>query len=92
MSMLDMENSQRSKKSAKVADVGRPRTRPPGEDTILSLKVTDDLVSALDAEAKAMNADQPPGRAAISRGELIRILLHEGLAAHAKARASKPRQ
>ena len=38
-----------------------------------------------------MNAEQAPGRASISRGELIRILLHEGLAAHAKAR-SKPRQ
>ncbi|MGC9986688.1 MAG: hypothetical protein ABSF35_24110 [Polyangia bacterium] len=92
MSMLDMENSQRSKKAAKLADVGRPRTRPPGEDTVLSLKVTDDLVSALDAEAKAMNAEQAPGRASISRGELIRILLHEGLAAHAKARTGKPRQ
>jgi hypothetical protein len=90
--MLHMENSQRSRKSAKLVDVGRPRTRPPGEDTVLSLKVTDALVSALDAEAKAMNAEQPLGRASISRGELIRILLHEGLAAHAKARTSKPRQ
>ncbi len=87
-----MENSQKSKKSVRLADVGRPRTRPPGEDTILSLKVTDALISALDVEAKAMNAEQPPGRAAISRGELIRILLHEGLAAHAKARTGKPRQ
>ncbi len=82
------------KKSAKLPGaLGRPRTRPPGESTILSFKVSDELVAALDVEARAMNAEQPAGRASITRGELVRILLHEGLAAHAKARAerAKPR-
>lgn len=73
--------------------MGRPRTRPAGETLNLGFKVDPKLVEALDAEAKTMSAEQAPGRGAISRGELIRILLHEGLAAHAKARAerSKPR-
>jgi hypothetical protein len=84
-------NSQGQTRSAKLPDVGRPRKRPLGEDTVLSFKVGDELIAKLDAEAKTMSAEQPPGRAAISRGELIRILLHEGLAAHAKAR-TKTRQ
>jgi predicted transcriptional regulator len=80
------------KKSAKLpSGLGRPRTRPAGESTILSFKVEDDLVRALDEEAKAMSAEQVSGRASITRGELVRILLHEGLAAHAKARTAKPR-
>lgn len=85
------QNSHRSRKSARLPPVGRPRTRPVGESTILSLKVEDELIRLLDEEAKTMSAEQPPGRGAISRGELVRILLHEGLAAHAKAR-SKTRQ
>ena len=85
-------NSHQQNRSAKLCDVvGRPRKRPIGENTVLSFKVGDDLIAMLDAEAKAMSAEQPPGRASVSRGELIRILLHEGLAAHAKTR-SKPRQ
>jgi hypothetical protein len=89
------ENSRRSKRSAKLpGSLGRPRTRPVGESTILSLKVEDELIRLLDAEAKTMSAEQPPGRASVSRGELVRIALHEWLAARAKARAerSKPRQ
>ena len=87
------ENSQRHRRSAKLADVGRPRTRPPGETLSLGIKVDPKLAEALDAEVKVMNAEQPPGRASISRGELIRIALHEWLAARAKTRAehSKPR-
>jgi len=71
--------------------VGRPRTRPVGESTILSLKVEDELIHALDEAAKAMSAEQPAGRASISRGELVRIALHEWLAAY-KARTNKPLQ
>jgi hypothetical protein len=83
-------NSQRQNRSAKMSDVlGRPRKRPIDEDTVLSFRVGDALIRALDEEAMAMSAEQPPGRASISRGELIRILLHEGLAAHAKARTKR---
>jgi predicted transcriptional regulator len=70
--------------------VGRPRTRPVGESTILSLKVEDELIRALDEAAKTMSAEQPAGRASISRGELVRIALHEWLATY-KARSTKPR-
>jgi len=88
------EKSHRIRRSAKLPDVGRPRLRPATDNLNLGFKVDPKLVEALDAEAKAMSAEQAPGRGAISRGELIRILLHEGLAAHTKARAerSKPRQ
>jgi hypothetical protein len=84
------ENSHRPKRSAKLSAVGRPRTRPVGESTILSLKVEDELIRLLDEAAKAMSAAQPVGRASVSRGELVRIALHEWLAAY-KAK-SKPRQ
>jgi hypothetical protein len=85
------ENSQRKRRSVRLPDVGKHRKWADEEIGVLSFKVGGDLIRALDEEAKAMSAEQPPGRAAISRGELVRILLHEGLAAHAKAR-SKPRQ
>ena len=61
--MLTSENSQPSRKSAKLAEVGRPRTRPPGETLSLGIKVDPKLAEALDAEVKVMNAEQPPGRA-----------------------------
>lgn len=86
------ENSHRSKGSAKLPDVGRPRTRPPGETLSLGIKVNPALAAALDEEAKIMTAEQPPGRATISRGELIRIALHEWLAARAAKRAKPTRQ
>ena len=82
-------NSHRRTRSARLPDVGRPRKRPPGENTVLSFKVGDDLIRLLDEESERMTTEQPPGHASISRGELIRILLHEGLAAHAKARAER---
>jgi hypothetical protein len=87
--MQVMENSQRPRRSVKLADVGRPRTRPAGETLSLGIKVDPKLVDLLDKEAKIMSAEQPPGRAAISRGELIRIALHEWLAARAKARGER---
>ena len=94
MELSQPENSRARLKSAKLADVGRPRTRPLGETLSLGIKVDPKLAAALDAEVKLMNAEQPPGRASISRGELIRIALHEWLAARAKSRAerSKPSQ
>jgi hypothetical protein len=87
------EKSHRIRRSAKLSDVGRPRVRPATDNLNLGFKVDPKLVEALDAEAKAMSAEQTPGRGTISRGELIRMLLHEGLATHAKDRAerTKPR-
>ena len=83
-------NSQRNGKRLKVAEtLGRPRKRLIGEDTSLSFRVGDALVRALDEETEAMNAEQEPGRPLLSRGDVCRILLHEGLATHAKARAAR---
>jgi hypothetical protein len=70
-------------------DVGRPRTRPPGETTTLSFKAEPKLLEALDAEAERMSAEQPPGRAKLSRTEMIKIALFEWLAARAKARSER---
>jgi hypothetical protein len=91
MTMNVANNSQGHSRSVKMADVGRPRKRPLDEDSALSFRVSDALIRSLDAEAEAMNKEQEPGRPRLSRGDVCRILLHEGLAAHAKAR-SKPRQ
>jgi hypothetical protein len=73
--------------------VGKHRKWTDDEIAVLSFKVGGSLIRSLDEEAKAQSAEQSAGRAAISRGEVIRILLHEALAAHAKSRAerSKPR-
>ncbi len=81
-----MENSQRRHKSAKLLDVGRPRTRPLGETLSLGIKIDPKLAEALDAEAARMTAERPPGSAKISRGELIRVILLEWLAAREKSR------
>ena len=70
-----------------VADLGRPRTRPPGENTVLSFKATDDFVAMLDKAAEALTRERPPGSSKVSRTETIKILLTEALAAR-----SKPRQ
>ena len=85
-------NSQALGKSVKIVDVGRPRKRGDDEDSSLSFRVSDALIRSLDAEAEAMNKEQEPGRPRLSRGDVCRILLHEGLTAHSKARAAKPRQ
>ena len=80
-----MENSQRSKKSAKVIpDLGRPRTRPPGENTVLSFKVTDEFIVLLDKAAEALTRERPIGSSKVSRTETIKILLSEALAARSK--------
>lgn len=67
-------------------DVGRPKTRPPGEDTILSFKVESKLVKALDAEAARMSAERPAGSARISRTEAIKVVLYRWLESQAKPR------
>jgi len=85
-------NSHRQNRSAKLPDVGRPRKRPLDEDSALSFRVSDALIRALDQEAEALNNEQEPGRPRLSRGDVCRILLHEGLAAHAKARAERPKR
>ena len=80
-----MENSQRNRKAAKVvADLGRPRTRPPGENTVLSFKVTDEFIATLDKAAEALTRERPPGSSKVSRTETIKILLSEALAARSK--------
>jgi hypothetical protein len=91
---MDMaSNSQKRSKTVETESLGRPRKRPIGEDTSLSFRVGDALVRALDEEVEAMNAEQEPGRPVLSRGDVVRILLHEGIAAHAKARSvSRSRQ
>ena len=85
--MLTMENSHRHLKSTKLPDVGRPRTRPPGEDTILSFKVSDATVKALDAEAARMTVERGPGASKVSRTEAVKVILARWLADR-----SKPRQ
>jgi hypothetical protein len=87
--MLEAENSQRGKKSAKVADVGRPRIRPLGENTALSFKVTDEFIAMLDKAAEDLTRERPPGSSKVSRTEAIKILLSEAL--KARADRAKPR-
>lgn len=87
--MLMNESSHRNKGSAKLPDVGRKRTAPPGADIILGFKVPDTLVKALDAEAEQMTRERGLGASQVSRTEVIKILLSEGLAARAKARRER---
>jgi hypothetical protein len=67
-------------KTAKTAKVGRPRVRPLNETVPLSIKIDPDLMRALDTEVEAANVGLPLGRARVSRGELIRMALHEWIA------------
>jgi hypothetical protein len=82
--MLEVDNSRRTK--VRMTDVGRPKTRPPGEDTILSFKVEPKLVKALDGEAARMSAERPAGSARISRTEAIKVILYRWLESQAKPR------
>jgi hypothetical protein len=66
--------------------LGRPRVRPPGEDTILSFKVEARLIKALDAEAARMSAERPTGSSRISRTEAIKVILYRWLETPAKPR------
>jgi hypothetical protein len=87
--MLTSENSQPSRKSAKLPDVGRPRTRPPGEKTTLSFQVEDAFLKALDEEAARLTAERGPGASKVSRSEMVKVILAKWLAA--RAERSKPR-
>jgi hypothetical protein len=88
MVMQMEENSQSRRKLVKTPEVGRPRTRPPGETLSLGIKIDPKLAETLDAEAARMTAERPPGSAKISRGELIRVIIHEWLEARSKSRQS----
>ena len=82
--MLMSENSQSSKKSAKLADVGRPRTRPPGEKTTLSFQVEDASLKALDAEAERLTAERGPGARKVSRSEMVTVIIAKWMSDRAK--------
>jgi len=85
--MLETENSQRQRRSAKLPDVGRPRIRPLDETAALSFKVSPALIHALDAEAARLTAERGPGASKVSRTEAVKIILNRWLADR-----SKPRQ
>ena len=81
------ENSQPTRKSARMAlDVGRPRTRPPGEKTTLSFQVEDAFLKALDEEAARLTAERGPGARRVSRSEMVTVILAKWLAARPKSR------
>src|ERR1017187_917994 len=78
--------------SEKLADVGKHRKWADDDVAVLSFKVEGKLIHLLDEETKTYNGEQAAGPAAVSRGELVRIALHEWLAARAAARTTKTRQ
>lgn len=78
--MVETENSQRGRKSAKLADVGRPRIRPLDETAALSFKVSPALIRALDAEAARLTAERGPGASKVSRTEAVKVILGRWLA------------
>jgi hypothetical protein len=80
--MLETENSQRSRKSAKLSDVGRPRIRPLDETAALSFKVPPALIRALDAEAARLTAERGPGASKASRTEAVKVILAKWFADH----------
>ncbi len=85
---MDVEKMTTSRKSAKLADVGRPKIRPLDEDTTLSFKASAELIGQLDAEAERMSAEKPEGSSRVSRSEAIKIILKSWIKAH----PTKPRQ
>jgi hypothetical protein len=81
------ENSQRSHKSARLVDVGRPRKRALSETINIGFKADPELVRALDDEAARLTAERGPGASKVSRTEAIKVILAKWLADR-----SKPRQ
>ena len=81
------ENSQRSQKSARLPEVGRPRVRALTETINIGFKAEPDLVRALDDEAARLTAERGPGASKVSRTEVIKVVLARWL-----AERSKPRQ
>jgi hypothetical protein len=84
--MIEGEKLEISRKSGKLPDVGRPRTRPPGPKTTLSFQVSDEIVTSLDNEAARMTAERGPGASKVTRSELVNIILAKWAAAHTKPR------
>jgi hypothetical protein len=84
--MLETENSQRHRRSAKLPDVGRPRIRPLDETAALSFKVSPALIRALDAEAARLTAERGPGASKVSRTEAVKVILARWLESQAKPR------
>ncbi len=80
------ENSQVSKKSARLPDVGRKRQRPPGEKTTLSFQVEDAFLKALDDEAAHLTEERGPGASKVSRSEMVKVILSKWLAERTKLR------
>jgi hypothetical protein len=81
-----MENSQRNSKSARILDVGRPRARPEDEDTILSFRVSDATIKALDAEAARLTAERGPGASKVSRTEMVKMIIARWMGERPKLR------
>src|SRR5450631_2930777 len=79
----------RTRTSEKLPNVGKHRKWADDDVAVLSFKVEGRLIHLLDEETQTWNSEQPGGHAAVSRGELVRIALHEWLAARAKARAEQ---
>jgi len=88
--MLMSENSPISRKSARLADdVGRPRTRPPGEKTTLSFQVEDAFLKALDEEALRLTAERGPGARKVSRSEMVTVILAKWMAERTATRSKR---
>jgi hypothetical protein len=87
MVMVTCGGSQASNESANLGDVGRPRTRPPGEKTTLSFQVEDAFLKALDDEALRLTTERGPGARKVSRSEMVMIILSKWLTDHSKTRA-----
>ena len=83
------ENSQRSHKSARLPDVGRPRVRALTETINIGFKAEPDLVRALDEEAAHLTAERGPGASKVSRTEAIKVILAKWLAARAERTKSR---
>jgi hypothetical protein len=81
-----IENSQRTSKSARLSDVGRPRTRPEGEETILSFRVSDATINALDAEASRLTSERGPGASKVSRTEMVKMIIARWMSERSKSR------
>ena len=83
---MDAEKMTNAPKTARLPDVGRPKTRPADEDTILSFKVSAALIKALDAEAERMTTERGPGASKVSRSEAVKVILARWLAERPKSR------
>lgn len=77
------------RKSVKSDDVGRPRKRTSDETVTLGFRVDPALVSALDTEAERQSAEQPPGKARVSRTDVIKMALYKWLAEQQQRRSGR---